>query len=158
MNTTERSLAAADVAAAPRAELEALGARLGTRHRVRLATVPQDGLYLLTMEDGIYQERFFLGEIPVATAVVELDTPAGTVRGGASLMAATVAQAEAAAVCDVVLAHRLDGCDEVAALRQLGAVRRHELARQRAAMTVATRVSFSDLSDGDIPAQPGATR
>ena len=154
MNNSERQELAAQLAAVPRSDLLTLGERLATRHHLRHGTVPHDGLYLLTMEDGVHRDHFYLGEIPVATAVIELDTSLGTVRGGASLLGATVAQAEAAALCDAIASHHLDGADEVLTLAQRGECIRSEIATQRAQMCAATRVTFSDLSEGDTIESP----
>ncbi len=137
------------LAAVPAARLLALGEDLARRHRVRHAAVPQDGLYLLALEDGIHQEPWYIGEIPVASALVEVVAADGrTVRGGAMLMGASAETVTAAAVCDAVLRAGLDGAEAVTTLVEQGRAALARTARERAAQRAATRVDFADLADG----------
>ncbi len=131
------------LAAAPRAEVIALAALLAGRHQVLPRALPQEGLVLLTMEDGVFHDHFHLGELPVATAEVEV---AG-VRGGACLVGGDRAWAEAAAVCDAVAAGRLAGSDAVDRLLATGRDRIAQTGRERAAMRAATRVMFAELGE-----------
>lgn len=138
----------AAIAAVPRAELRALADALAARHAVRHAAVPQAGAFLLTMEDGVFRDRWNIGEVPAATAAVEVEDGDGTVaRGGAALLHATAADAVAAAVCDAVLAGRLAGWEPVAALVARGEARRAEAGRRRAAILATTSVDFAELGD-----------
>ncbi len=129
--------------AAPRAEVVALAARLAGRHEVRPHALPQEGLVLLTLEDGVFRDHFHLGELAVATAEVEV---AG-VRGGACLVGGDREWAEAAAVCDAVVAGRLAGVDEVEQLLATGWDKIGQTASERAAMRAATRVRFAELGE-----------
>jgi phosphonate C-P lyase system protein PhnG len=137
------------LAAVPAAAVLALGEDLARRHQVRHAAVPQDGLYLLALEDGIRQEPWHIGEIPVASALVEVSAADGRqARGGAVLMGASVELATAAAVCDAVLRAGFAGADAVATLVEQGRVVQARTARERAVQRTATRVDFADLADG----------
>lgn len=137
------------LAAAPLAEVLDLGERLTLRHCVRHASVPQDGLFLLALEDGIRQEPWYIGEIPVASVLVEVSAADGRkTRGGAVLMGVDAAFATAVAVCDAVLRAGFDGAEEVASLVQRGRMTLTQRASERAAQRAATRVDFADLADG----------
>lgn len=139
------------LAAAPPAEVTALGERLAVLHRIRHAAVPQDGLYLLTLEDGIRQEPWHIGEIPVASALVEVSAADGRqTRGGAALMGVAADVVTAVAVCDAVLRAGFAGADEVTALVQRGRTILARIASERAAERAATRVDFADLADGGL--------
>lgn len=145
-----RATWAAALTAAPAAEVTALGNHLAADHRVAPLSVPQAGLYLLTMRDGVFHDRFNLGEIPVATAAVEVVASDGTrATGGASLLGDSLELAGAVAVCDAVLAHRLAGWQQVADLVARGAAVRAKTARVRGAMLTRTAVDFGGLGDDD---------
>lgn len=140
------------LAAVAASDVVDLGERLATRHRIRHLAVPQDGLYLLTLEDGIRQEPWHIGEIPVASALVEVSAADGRQeRGGAALMGVTAEFATAVAVCDAVLRAGFDGADEVTDLVQRGRASLARITAERAAERAATRVDFADLADGATP-------
>ena len=141
---------AAALSAVPADDVAALGRRLSDLHRVAAISVPQAGLSLLTMRDGVFHDRWNLGEIPVATAAVEVIAADGTrATGGASVIGDAVELASAIAVCDAVLAHRLAGWTEVAELIRRGEAARAETARVRASMLQRTAVDFGGLGDDD---------
>ena len=145
-----RTTWAAALTALPAADVVALGERLSAIHRVAPLSVPQAGLYLLSMRDGVFHDRYHLGEIPVATAAVEVIAADGVrATGGASLLGDSLAMAGAVAVCDAVLAHRLAGWQEVAELVARGAEARAGTARVRGAMLQRTAVDFGGLGEDD---------
>lgn len=138
------------LAAVPADEVVALGHRLAAQHRVVPLSVPQAGLVLLTMRDGVFHDRWNLGEVPVATASVEVIAADGTrATGGASLVGDSMELAGAVAVCDAVLAHRLAGWREVAELVARGLAARERTALVRAAMLQRTAVDFGGLGEDD---------
>ncbi|MCK6487396.1 MAG: phosphonate C-P lyase system protein PhnG [Planctomycetes bacterium] len=133
----------AAVAAESPADLAALAHRLAAGLPVRHLGVPQEGLALLTMEDGVCGDRFHLGEAALAVAHVEV----GGSAGGAAILGATTATAVAAAVCDAVAAGGLPGAEAVHALAARGRAARAERDRRRAQMRAATRVDFAELGE-----------
>ncbi len=134
---------------------QVLGDALGRQYGVRHLAVPQAGLHLLTLRDGVFQEPFFLGEVVVAEAHVLVAGQAG----GARLLTDTSSLAVAVAICDAVLAAELDGVAEVRALAQQGEHILVQREARRAAMRGAGRVAFADLSEADEPTtqNPGET-
>lgn len=123
---------------------EALAAHLTVRH----LAVPQDGLWMLTLRDGVAHEPFYLGELPVAQARVAVHDAAGNqAEGGARLIGASAAVAVAAAVCDAVWAGHLAGRDHVVALAARGHAAATQRDRRRAGLREATRVRFTELGE-----------
>ncbi len=141
------------LASAPREALLDVAESLARRYRARHASLPGAGLALLQVRDAVLGEPFNLGEIPLSKAVVELDGPDGSVvLGGAEVMADDQPLATALAVCDAVLAARLDGLEEVARLVQEGAAVLEQRQVTRQAMREATRVDFALLNqEGGSP-------
>lgn len=136
----------ADLAAAPRADVIALAERLGEGRAVDHLQVPQEGLWLLRLAEPVRGDRFFLGEVPVASACIGLRDPGlGEARGGAAIIGGDREQAVAAAVCDAVLSAGWPGADEVGRMAALGAAARREAAARRAAILERTRVDFNEL-------------
>ncbi len=135
-----------DIALAPRPAVLALAAALAAGRRVEHLSVPQEGLWLLQIEEPVRRDGFFIGEVPVGQACVALhDDRLGLARGGAILMHADRELATAAAVCDAVASAGWPGAAEVAGLRAVGAAARGEVAAVRAAILASTRVDFSEL-------------
>ena len=145
-----RATWAAALTAAPAVDVVALGNHLAATHRVAPLSVPQAGLYLLSMRDGVFHDRYNLGEIPVATAAVEVVAGDGTrATGGARQLGDSQELAGAVAGWDAVHAHRLAGWQEVADLVARGAAARGETARVRGAMLQRTAVDFGGLGEDD---------
>jgi len=133
--------------AMPEADVVRLGEELAEPFTVAHKALPQAGLGLLRMEDGALADSYFLGEIPVAMAWVELRDAAGRVaEGAAQVMADSAELAVALAVCDAILANRLLGHERVARQMEAGAALRHDEDRRRRAMLLQTRVDFSLIS------------
>jgi alpha-D-ribose 1-methylphosphonate 5-triphosphate synthase subunit PhnG len=145
----QRSGWLADLTAADPQAVRSLGERFAARYAVSHRRLPQAGLMLLTLRETVQQQPFHLGEVCVSTAAVCVRDADG--RGGdgaASVLADDAELAVALAICDAVASHGLDGRDEIAALVDSGAARRGAQEELRSAVRAATRVSFSDLSEG----------
>jgi alpha-D-ribose 1-methylphosphonate 5-triphosphate synthase subunit PhnG len=143
-------MADADLSLVPREAVLSLAAALGEGRRIEQLTVPQQGLWLLQLEEPVRRDGFYLGEVPVGQACVALHDPArGEARGGAILLHADRELAVAAAVCDAVSRAGWPGADEVARLRAAGAATRAEAERARAGILASTRVDFSELTQED---------
>lgn len=143
-----RATLGADLTAAPRAALLALAERLRSELRCRARLPTEAGLSLLQLRDPVLRQGFFVGEVPMALASVEVEGPDGRWHaGGAASLTGSPALVEAIALLDAVLAHGLPGWPEAAELARAGhAAREGELARRAAALE-RTRVDFSLLSE-----------
>jgi phosphonate C-P lyase system protein PhnG len=129
--------------------LEVAG-RLSKTLRVQFRRVPVAGLAMTRIRDTVFNQAFNLGEIPLSTVHVRLSAPNGqSGEGGASLMRDDLELAEAAAIIDGVLAHRLEGAAEAARLVQEGLDRLKQREVQRRSMLERTRVSFAHLNQED---------
>lgn len=136
----------ADLALVPREAVLALAEALVAGRTLEHLQVPQDGLWLLRMEEPVRRDGFFIGEVPVGQACVRLvDAARGHADGGAVLLHADRELAVAAAVCDAVARAGWPGADEVARLRASGAAVRVQAEAVRRGILDRTRVDFSEL-------------
>jgi len=123
-----------------------LAQQITTGWDLRYKSLPQSGLGMLKLRDGALQEPFYLGEIPVASAWVELTLANGDkAEGAAQVMDDDKDLAEALAVCDAVLANQLVGHDLLTSLLQQGADKLAAEQRNRKQMLKRTHVDFSLL-------------
>lgn len=133
--------------AVPETDLKAAADRVKSRYTVRHQALPEEGLCLLKMRDGALGEHYYIGEFPVASAHVELwDQQERVAAGGAHVMHDSADYAMDLAVCDAVMAGRLDGWEVIARLLEAGMQIRSEQQRRRKAMLARTRVDFDLLS------------
>jgi alpha-D-ribose 1-methylphosphonate 5-triphosphate synthase subunit PhnG len=139
----------AELAAAPRERLRALVERLRGELRWRSRTPTEAGLSLLQLRDPVLGQRFFVGEVPLALASVEVEGPGGWCAGGAAFATEEPDLIEALALLDAVLAHRLPGWQEAAELARAGRTARERTQGERAALLSRTRVDFSMISETD---------
>lgn len=144
-----RATLAADLAAAPRPALLELAGRLRAELRWRPRTPTEAGIGLLQLRDPVLRQTFFVGEVPLAIASVEVEGPAGWCAGGAACTTESAAVIEALALLDAVLAHRLGHWQEAAELARMGRAARDREERERAALLARTRVDFSLLSEAE---------
>lgn len=135
-----------DLAHAPRQAVLALAQSLSDGRTVEHLSVPQEGLWLLQIQEPVRHDGFFIGEVPVGQACVALhDGRLGEARGGAILMHADRELATAAAVCDAIARAGWPGADDVGRLCATGAATRDAVAAVRSAILAATRVDFAEL-------------
>lgn len=135
-----------DLSLAPRQEVLDLAAALSAGRRLEHLAVPQEGLWLLQIEEPVRHDGWFVGEVPVGQACIALhDAVRGEARGGAVLLHADRELATAAAVCDAVVRAGWPGTEEVARLRAAGAAVHAKAAGVRAAILERTRVDFNEL-------------
>jgi phosphonate C-P lyase system protein PhnG len=143
-------MADADLSLVPREAVLSLAAALGEGRRIEQLSVPQQGLWLLQLQEPVRRDHWFIGEVPVGQACVALhDVQRGVARGGAILLHADRELAVAAAVCDAVARAGWPGADEVERLRAAGAATRRESDCARAGILASTRVDFSELGQED---------
>jgi alpha-D-ribose 1-methylphosphonate 5-triphosphate synthase subunit PhnG len=134
----------------PASVLNALADELASEFDVKLKSLPQAGLGLLTLTDGAFHEPYYLGEFPLSSCSVELSMADGrTAAGGAHVMADDADLARALAILDAVVAARLPGWERVSAQIDAGAAIRAEEDRRRRAMLAATRVDFAMLNNAE---------
>ncbi len=135
-------------------KLQSLAEDLITHWEVNYKSLPQTGLSLLQMEDGVFHEPYYLGEIPVANAWIELTNSSNeSFEGAAWVMNDSTELAVALAVCDAVLAHQLPGWQKVADLIDKGMEKRALEEAQRSTILVKTKVNFSLLSQEEDDAE-----
>jgi alpha-D-ribose 1-methylphosphonate 5-triphosphate synthase subunit PhnG len=138
------------LSALPHPDIFALASRLAEIHDVRPLAVSQGGLALLPLRESVEREVFYLGEVPLSSSRLQIVAPDGrTVEGAALAMLDDADFADALAICDGVLAHRLTGWQEVAAQVSLGLEHLRARARLRKTMLTRSRVSFSLLNEDD---------
>lgn len=114
--------------------------------QIKPKALSQSGLGMMKLRDGAFHEPFYLGEIPVATAWLEILTPDGeTCEGAAQIMDDSSSLAETLALCDAILANRLSGWEQIADLVDQGMAQIQEQTRIRKAMLDRSRVNFSLL-------------
>lgn len=132
------------------------------QHTARAA----DGFALLQLEDSCKMQPFYLGELPLTIAQVQVTTPSGRELDGAcQLMSGDHKAAEAIAVWDALLA-----ADEPAVGEELTAVRakglalleqasakRDEITAERKAILAATKVDFQMMDDEQMMDDPQIT-
>ena len=63
--------------ALPTNDLLSLTSGLSGDWTIRPRSIPQSGLGMLKMNDSAFEEPFYLGEFPVASAWLEIQTPEG---------------------------------------------------------------------------------
>ncbi|MCL6512621.1 MAG: phosphonate C-P lyase system protein PhnG [Anaerolineae bacterium] len=131
----------------PSTELKTLAGQLAEGCELRLTSLPQAGLGLLTLTDGAFHEPYYLGEFPLSSCAIELTRPDGRkAAGGAQVMADDAELARSLAILDAVLAAQLPGWERVSALVEAGAQKRAAEDGRRAAILAATRVDFTMLN------------
>lgn len=123
---------------------EAITAGCALTHRA----IPRSGLMLMRMTESVFNEDYYLGELPISSAWVELtDTSGRKAEGSAQIMDDRQELALAIAVCDAALANRMAGWEGVAALVRKGMDLIEQEHRVRRAMLAKTRVDFAIVSE-----------
>jgi alpha-D-ribose 1-methylphosphonate 5-triphosphate synthase subunit PhnG len=103
---------------------------------------------MLKLKDSAFEEFFYLGEFPVASAWLEVQTPDGVIaEGAAQVMDDQVEVAEALALCDAILSAKLPGWQQLNEMLEKGVAIRETTKRDRKKMLATTQVDFSLLED-----------
>lgn len=141
--------------ALPTNDLLALTKKLSEGWTLRPKSVPQSGLGMMKLKDSAYNETFYLGEFPLASAWLEVTTPDGMkVEGAAQVMDDRIEVAEALALCDAVLSSKLPGWKQIYNMVEQGLVINEKTNRERKMILARTRVDFSLLDNvGDENAE-----
>tara|TARA_R110002095_G_scaffold10087_5_gene15238 strand:- start:2148 stop:2618 length:471 start_codon:yes stop_codon:yes gene_type:complete len=120
--------------------------QLSSEFDVSYKALPQSGLGMLKLRDGALHEPFYLGEIPISSAWVELTLANGDkAEGAAQVMDDSHQLAEALAVCDAVLANQLPGYQQLVSLLEQAAQKIEQQRRHRKQFMQRTQVDFSLL-------------
>ncbi|AJF07115.1 phosphonate C-P lyase system protein PhnG [Geoalkalibacter subterraneus] len=144
----ERSQWCSVLQALPEEQILSLTKKMMSSWRVWPKVIPQAGLGMLKLNDSALCEPFYLGEFPLATAWIEVETAEGTLaEGAAQIMSDRTELVEALALCDAVLAARLPGWEQVAQLLAEGAAIRARMAAERKQILCRTQVDFSLLDE-----------
>lgn len=131
-------------------EIECAAQHFTEQFRIEDVQLPQSGLGLMKIRDGALGELYFPGEIPLATARVQISVPAGNpVEGAAQVLDDRASLARAIAVLDAVLAHRLPGHQTIIPLILKGQENLVTQAEERRALLETTRVNFSSLGHAE---------
>lgn len=110
--------------------------------------IPQAGLAMLKFQDSAFYEPFYLGEIPLSSAWVEICTPDKKhAEGAAQVMDDNVELTTVLAICDGILAHDLPGSEQIAELVWKGIEIISQEEQRRKSMLARTKVDFSLLDD-----------
>jgi len=141
--------------ALPTNKLLALTTKLSEEWTLRPKLLPQSGLGMMKLKDSAFNEAFYLGEFPLATAWLEVTTPDGhKAEGAAQVMDDRVDVAEALALCDAVLSSQLPGWEKVYNLVEQGVALNEKTNGERKMMLARTKVDFSMLDNvGDENAE-----
>lgn len=113
-----------------------------------------EGFALLQLEDSCQLQPFYLGELPLAIARVEVGTPDGRLLEGAcQLMSADHQKVEAIAVWDAILAGQSEDGQKSAAvaeglaLLEQAVALRDAITMERKAILAATKVNFQMMDE-----------
>jgi alpha-D-ribose 1-methylphosphonate 5-triphosphate synthase subunit PhnG len=127
--------------------LQSLAESLTNNWQVKYKYLPQSGLNLLQVQDSVFHEPYYLGEIPVAIAWIELSNQSNeTYEGAAQVMSDSAELAVDLAICDAVLANQLPGWQKVANLIKKGLEKRDNEEAQLGIILAKTKVNFSLLN------------
>jgi alpha-D-ribose 1-methylphosphonate 5-triphosphate synthase subunit PhnG len=135
------------LATQPENRIDAILADIGKDWIIKPVQLPQTGLAMLQLCDSAYNEPYFLGEIPLATAWVEITAGNKNFQGAARLMDDDQEKIEKLAVCDAVLANQLPGWQRVYDLVEMGMSEINMQQKRRNFILKKTRVDF-DLLGG----------
>jgi len=128
--------------------LLAVTTKLSEDWTLRPKSVPQTGLGMMKLKDSAFNESFYLGEFPLASAWLEITTPDGKkAEGAAQVMDDRVEVAEALALCDAVLSSQLPGWEQIYNMVEQGVAINEKTHRERKMMLARTRVDFSLLDN-----------
>lgn len=148
IDISERASWVSALSALPEETLLSMTSELSDGWDIRPKSIPQSGLGLLKLNDSAFNTPFYLGEIPIASAWLEVTTSQGQrAEGAAQIMNDRIELAEALALCDAVLSARLTGWERVAAMVETGILQKEIINRQRKRLLAHTQVDFSLLDD-----------
>ncbi len=143
----ERSLWVKALTAHPLETISNLAEEITKNWQIKHRNLPKNGLSLLTLQDGVFHDPYYLGEIPISHAYLSLINEQGdSYDGAAQVMGDSEDLAVALAVCDAVMANQLKGWEQVANYIELGMKKREKENNLRGAILAKTKVNFSLLS------------
>jgi len=107
--------------------------------------LPEGGLFMIKSKDGIMEDQYYLGELSVAKAYIEVTVLSSgeTFQGGSVIMSDDEQHARNIAICDALLHENSTYRDDVIKLAEIGQERLEQKARERKQLLEATKVDFS---------------
>lgn len=115
---------------------------------VKAKTLPQSGLGMLKVRDSALGDDYYMGEFPLASCWLSVQTEQGQIAEGAAwIMDDSVERAEQMALCDAILSSRLSGWEQVLELLEQGRKIQVDEKNERKSLLAKTRVNFSLLDD-----------
>jgi len=136
------------LSALPAEQVVSLCTELSEGWKIRPKSIPQSGLGLLKLNDSALNDPFYLGEIPISSAWIEVTTAEGQqTEGAAQLMDDRLELVEALALCDAILATQLPGWEKIEAMVKQGLQLREVIKIERKRLLAHTQVNFSLLDD-----------
>ncbi|MDZ4152973.1 phosphonate C-P lyase system protein PhnG [Methylicorpusculum sp.] len=131
------------LATQPTKQLTAILNEMTAHWTITPVQLPQTGLAMLQLRDSAFNDPYFLGEIPLASAWVSIRTDdQQEYQGAAQLMDDDQDKIEALALCDGILAHQLPGWLALYQLVEIGMTELTKEQNLRNAMLTLTRVDF----------------
>ncbi|HED15172.1 MAG TPA: phosphonate C-P lyase system protein PhnG [Gammaproteobacteria bacterium] len=144
----DRTLWVSALKALPIEQLLSFTTELSKDWAIRSKSIPQSGLGMLRLNDSAFEEAFYLGEFPLASAWLEIETSDGLIaEGAAQVMDDRIEAAEALALCDAVLSAQLPGWEQLNKMLDQGMEIRESASQNRKHMLASTKVDFSLLDE-----------
>jgi alpha-D-ribose 1-methylphosphonate 5-triphosphate synthase subunit PhnG len=134
----------------PAEELKTVIDSVSPSWRITPKTLPLSGLGLIEVEDSALHDRFYLGEIPVTTAWVDVQTDdAQNYEGYASTMDDDLELTEYMAIADAIVANQLPGHEKIEhlILQGMKVINKEKLIRKD--ILLQSRVEFDLLETAD---------
>lgn len=111
--------------------------------------VPDAGLALVTLQDAAKGEPFYLGEMGLVQSHIQLSEEDNHYQGYAAVMADDENVATLYAVCDAILAHKLNGHEALQVLLNTAAAQIDLEQANWQKLLATTMVNFSLLSEAE---------
>ena len=134
--------------ALPKKDLFDITNELSENWVLRPKSLPQSGLGMMKLKDSAFNDAFYLGEIPISSAWLEVTIADGSkAEGAAQVMDDNTELAEALALCDAILSSKLPGWERIYNLVEKGIAITKKTHRERKMILARTRVNFSLLDN-----------
>lgn len=120
---------------------EDMASRLASSYKIKIIQEPETFLVMMPAQDSVEQSKFYLGEVLITEAVVEIHgTP-----GYGFAMEDNPAQALAYAIINAALAHGIPEAEEIQNIMSQQEAILESQKRQEERMIASTRVNFAIL-------------
>jgi len=133
-------------------ELSNMLDKISTNWQVTSKQLTQTGLAALKMQDGAFNDPFFIGEIPLASAWVVIKTESGdSYEGAAYLMDDDEQKIQRLALCDAILNYQLTGWERIYTLVEQGmeVILQEQLQRKKILSKTTVDFALLNASEND---------